>query len=81
MKKLHLVDDVQDWKRWWSMRWMLATAFFSAIMVAYATMPADWLPQIAPAVKQWLAVGTLFSAGAAAVSRVIKQESLNESAD
>jgi hypothetical protein len=73
MKKLELVDDVQDWKRWWSMRWIIATAFFTSIIATYALLPADWLPQIAPAVKQALAVGALLSAGAAGVSRVLKQ--------
>lgn len=81
MKKLQLVDDVQDWKRWWSMRWMIATAFFAAIVAAYVGLPSDWLPQISPEIKQLLALGTLFSAGAAAVSRVIKQEKLNVPAD
>lgn len=76
--KVQLVDDVQDWKRWWSMRWMIATAFFSAVVAAYLTLPPDWLPQISPAIKQWLAVGALFSSGMAAVSRVIKQPSLEK---
>lgn len=71
--KIELVDDVQDWKRWWSMRWIIATTFFSSVVAAYALLPADWLPQVAPAVKQALALGALFSAGAAGVSRVIKQ--------
>jgi hypothetical protein len=73
MKKLELVENASEWKRWWSMRWIIASAFFSAVVVAYATLPSDWLPVIPLAVKQWCSVGALISAGGAAVSRVIKQ--------
>lgn len=72
--KIQLVDDVQDWKQWWSIRWIIASAFFSAVAVAYATLPTDWLPAIPSIVKQSLAIGALITAGGAAVSRVIKQE-------
>lgn len=74
MKKLQLVDDAAEWKRWWSMRWIIASAFFSAVVVAYSTLPADWLPTIPAWLKQVFSMGALFSAGAAAVARVIKQE-------
>lgn len=74
MKKLQLVDDAAEWKRWWSMRWIIASAFFSAVVVAYSTLPADWLPTIPVWLKQAFSMGALLSAGAAAVARVIKQE-------
>lgn len=69
-----LVDDVSEWRRWWSMRFIILSAFFSAIIAVYATLPADWLPEIAPWLKQALALGAMGTAGAAAVSRVLKQE-------
>lgn len=71
--RVQLVDDVQDWKRWWSMRWIIATTFFTSIIATYALLPSDWLPQIAPAMKQALALGALLSAAGAGVSRVLKQ--------
>jgi len=73
MKKIELVDNASEWKRWWSMRWIIASAFFSAVVVAYATLPADWLPTVPVWLKQAFSLGALFSAGAAAVARVIKQ--------
>lgn len=73
MKKIELVDNAAEWKRWWSMRWIIATTFFTSIIAAYVMLPPDWLPEIGPAIKKALAIGALFSAGAAGVSRVIKQ--------
>lgn len=73
MKKPVLVDDAAQWKRWWSMRWIIASAFFSAVVVAYATLPADWLPVIPSWLKQAFSIGALVSAGGAAVARVLKQ--------
>lgn len=69
-----LVDDVSEWKKWWSMRFIILTTFLSAIPVAYLTLPADWLPSIPETVKAVLAYAALGSAGAAAVARVVKQK-------
>jgi hypothetical protein len=74
MKKIELVDNAAEWKRWWSMRWIIATTFFTSIIAAYVMLPPDWLPEIGATVKKVLAIGALFSAGAAGVSRVIKQQ-------
>lgn len=76
---MKLVDDWREWKRWWSMRWIIASTFFSAVVVAYATLPSDWLPTIPQEVKQWLSIGALVSAGAAGVSRVLKQPPKDDS--
>lgn len=76
--KLELVDDVKEWKRWWSMRFIIATAIFSAIATAYVVLPADWLPTISDEVKKWMAYGTLITAGLAGASRVIKQKKPDE---
>lgn len=70
---MKLVDNASNWRRWWSMRWAIATAFLAAIPVAYMTLPPDWLPSIPDWFKAALALATLFSAGATGVSRVLKQ--------
>lgn len=73
-----LVDDAHEWKKWWSMRWAIITAFLAAIPVAYATMPDDWLPTIPGNIKAGLAFATLISAGLTGASRVVKQKSLEK---
>lgn len=70
----HLVDDWRDWKRWWSLRWAILSAFCAAAAGAYATLPADWLPSVPGWVKGALAFGAMFSAGASGISRVVKQK-------
>lgn len=81
MKKLELVDDVHQWKKWWSLRWIIVSAFCSAAAAAYVLLPSDWLPAIPLVVKQALGLGAVFSAGAAAVSRVLKQKATNAPAN
>jgi hypothetical protein len=71
--KLELVEDAKEWKRWWSMRWIILGAFCAGAAAAYAWLPPDWLPEIPATVKKFLALGALVSMGMAAVSRVIKQ--------
>lgn len=71
---MKLIDNWREWPRFWSMRWIIASAFFSAVIVAYSTLPADWLPAIGPEIKKWLAVGALLTSGCAGVARVIKQK-------
>jgi hypothetical protein len=70
---VHLVPDVSNWKKWWSMRLIILTTIFNSIVLAYATLPSDWLPGLPTEVKTWLAVGALTSAAAAGVARVIQQ--------
>lgn len=72
--KLELVDNAHEWRRWWSMRWIILSAFFSAVIVMYQTLPTDWLPYLPVDAKRWLAVGALVTAGLAAVSRVVQQK-------
>lgn len=74
---MNLIDEAAQWKKLWSMRFIIATAFFSAVIAAYVLMPDDWLPAIPQWVKGVLALTDLACAGAAGVSRVIKQENLN----
>lgn len=73
---MNLVPDVANWKKWWSMRWAIVTAFLAAIPAAYALMPDDWLPTIPTGFKTALALATLFSAGVTGVVRVIDQPNL-----
>ena len=69
----HLVDDVHEWKRWWSMRWLIVSTFCSTAAVACPAIPADWSDSLPHWTKGALAAGAMVSGGAAAVSRVIKQ--------
>lgn len=71
-----LVDDVAMWKKWWSMRFMILSAIFQAVPIAYATLPSDWLPVIPDFVKLAFAAGALTTACAAAVARVVDQPRL-----
>jgi hypothetical protein len=73
---MNLVPDVKDWPKWWSIRFAALAAAFSAVVVAYATLPPDWLPAIPLWLKTSLAVGALVSSGGAAFARVIDQPSL-----
>lgn len=70
---MKLVDGWQQWHRWWSMRWILASAFLGGVSAAYALLPYDWLPAIPAWLKALLALAVVFTAGAAAVGRVLDQ--------
>lgn len=71
--RFELVDNVKEWKRWWSMRWILIGAFCAGAAAAYQWLPADWLPELPAMVKKWLALGAVVSMGMAGVTRVLKQ--------
>lgn len=71
-----LVTDVKNWKKWWSMRFLIISTFLQAITIAYATLPFDWMPAIPNWVKLTLAAGALGTAGLAGVSRVLQQSGL-----
>lgn len=74
---MNLIDDASSqWHKLWSMRFIIATAFFTAVIAAYVTLPQDWLPTIPDWVKKTLSVADLITAGAAGISRVIKQPAL-----
>lgn len=74
---MKLIESASKWHRLWSMRFILATGFFSSLIAAYALLPPDWLPAIPSYIKSSLALADLFCAGGAGVSRIIKQENLN----
>ena len=73
-KPFTLVDNIAQWRHWWSLRFISLSAFFSAVIVAYNTFPADWLPAISPTLKHLLAIGAMLSAGLAGVSRIVAQK-------
>lgn len=68
-----LVWNSFEWKKWWSMRLVIASAIFSSISAAYLTFPSDWLPAISVELKAFFAYGSLITAASAGVARVIKQ--------
>lgn len=70
---MNLIPEWRTWRRMWSMRWLIAGAFLSAIPTAYTVMPEDWLPAIPQWIKAALAIATMFSFGAAGVSRLLVQ--------
>jgi len=77
---MEFVYDVKNWKKWWSMRFIIISAFFQAIPLAYATLPDDWMPSIPGWVKLGFAAGALGCAGLAGVSRVLQQSGLQNDA-
>ena len=58
----------------WRHRWSVLTVFLAAIPATYAVMPDDWLPAIPQWVKTGLAVATMFSAGAQAVTKIVPKD-------
>ncbi len=59
---MQLVSNISEWKKWWSMRFIIITTIFSSVTAAYVMLPADWLPEIPIGIKQFLAAGSLISA-------------------
>jgi len=74
----HLVDDWREWKRWWSMRWIIVSGFCSSVASAYALLPADWMPSVPGWIKGAMAFGAMMSAGLAGVGRIVKQKKPDE---
>lgn len=66
--KLHLVDDVKQWHRWFTMR---LSAGALALATAWTTIPEDWRS----AVPKWVLVA-LFAVYALLImfGRVVKQK-------
>ena len=69
-----LVPDVRNWRRWWSMRWIVAAAVAEALLIAWPRLPADWVAPMPESVKAGMGAFSLFALVAAAVSRVIQQQ-------
>lgn len=73
---MQLVPDFRNFWRWWSVRLAILSGMFSAVALAYAALPADWLPGIPQWVKTGLAAGALLTAAGAALTRPIQQPNL-----
>ena len=73
---MKLISNANQWHRLWSIRFAIASAFFGALTTGYVALPADWLPAVPAWLKLAMAGGTLVSSGAAAVARVVQQQSL-----
>ena len=75
--RFELVQDAKNWWKWWSMRFTLVSLFCSGAIAAYVVLPADFLPEIPVWFKQTLGITAVLSAGAAAVTRPIRQHKLD----
>jgi hypothetical protein len=68
-----LVDDWRNWKRWWSMRLIVASSLFGSVALALQSLSpeqAALLPSWLPTAAAWSALFTNILTGAA---RVIRQ--------
>lgn len=86
---LVLVSDIENARKWWSLRWMGVSAALQAASqvledliaparAGWSLIPADWLswiPQWVPSVFGWTAIAAL---GAAGLARVVQQRSLRK---
>lgn len=70
---MKLVDDAAEWKRWWSMRWLIFGAVCESLRQGWPLIPEAWVSALPSWVPEYLGLATLVSFIAAGVSRVIKQ--------
>lgn len=70
---MQLISEASQWHRLWSIRFAIMSAIFGAIPTAYMALPPDWLPVIPGWVKLLLAAGSVSTAAASSVARVVKQ--------
>lgn len=75
---MKLVDDINDFWKWWSVRFGVIAAAFAATVAAYALLPPDMLPAIPAWAKQVLAAGTLGFTFLSVLSRGVDQPSLKK---
>ena len=72
--RARLVDDVHNWHRWWSMRWVVIAAALESLKAGWANLPADWITALPHWIPEHLGLATLISTAMAGVSRVVKQK-------
>lgn len=72
-----LVADAQDWKRWWSMRWIIFATVVESLRLGWPSIPSAWISAFPDWIPQVLGTLTLVSLVGAGVSRVIKQKNTN----
>lgn len=75
---MKLVDDIQHFWKWWSVRFGLIASAFAGTVAAYALLPADMLPEIPAWAKQVLAAGTLGFTFLSVLSRGVDQPKLKQ---
>lgn len=68
-----LVWNAWEWKKWWSMRFTIISAFFSSLTIAWIALPGDWTADFPGWLKVSFAIGALTTSVAAGVSRVLQQ--------
>lgn len=73
---MKLIDNASQWHKLWSIRFAILSALFGSITTAYMALPPDWLPYIPGWAKLLLAAGSMLTAGAASVARVVQQTKL-----
>lgn len=73
---MKLIDNAGQWHKLWSIRFSIMSALFGSITTAYLALPPDWLPYIPGWAKLLLAAGSMTTAGAASVARVVQQTKL-----
>lgn len=78
---LSLVPEAKYWHRLWSLRFAILSALYSAAAGAWVLLPPDWQPSLSEGWKWALASIGVLIPGLAAVSRILKQESLDGSGD
>ncbi|NII73923.1 hypothetical protein FHW84_002496 [Dyella sp. SG562] len=74
----HLVDDWQEWKRWWSMRWILVSAALGAAQQAWPMLPSEWIAAFPHWVRLALGIGSLSTVMAAGAARIVRQKKPDE---
>ena len=86
---LTLVQDIENARKWWSMRWMgvsgalqLASQTLEDLIAparaGWSMVPADWIARIpawVPSAFGWAAIAALAAAG---MARVVQQRSLRK---
>lgn len=71
---MKLAEDAKYWKKLWSMRFLIATTFFSGCLAVYITFPDDWQHAIPSWLVKVIAGADFLTGGLGAVSRVVKQQ-------
>jgi len=78
---LNLVPDIHNFWRWWSVRLALLSSILTAVALAYASLPYDWVYGIPAWIKTALGTGALLSALGSACARAVLQPKLPTAQD
>lgn len=70
---MKLSHEAKYWKKLWSMRFIIATATFSALVATWMAMPDSWQSVIPTWLVRVFAFCDLVTGVGAGVSRVVKQ--------